>query len=74
MDKCADKDGVFLGRYVLVNYDEEPIKAYYYKGAFYNAQSYIEALKLTPSEDVIYQDLNAGTLSQYRFYKWNPDN
>jgi len=29
MDKAAETDGVFLGRYVLVQYDAIPIKAYY---------------------------------------------
>lgn len=73
MDKLANLDGVFLGRYVLINYDEEPIKAYYYKGAFYNGPSYINALKLEPIEDVIYQDLNVNPSEGYRFYEWDPN-
>ena len=37
MDENANTDGVFLGRYVLVNQDEAPIKAYYDKGLVYSA-------------------------------------
>jgi hypothetical protein len=36
MDEMAQKDGVFLGRYVLVDYDETFVEAYYHDDWFYN--------------------------------------
>jgi hypothetical protein len=42
MDEVAETDGVFLGRYVLIDYDEEPIKAYYDANtkAFYSTANF----------------------------------
>lgn len=73
MDKYANTDGVFLGRYVLVNYDEPPIKAYYHNGTFYNTSSYQEAIALTPRENVLYQDLNYNSSipDSFLFYRWD---
>lgn len=73
MDKYANTDGVFLGRYVLVNYDEPPIQGYFDGKDFYNGQSYIEAIKITPRENVVYQDLNYTPDKPYRFYTWSKD-
>lgn len=72
MDKNANVDGVFLGRYVLVNYDEEPIKAYYNSQTdrFYNTANFSLSSMITPREGVIYQDLHNAT-SPISFYEWN---
>lgn len=35
MDAACDTDGIFLGRFVLVEYDISPIKGYYQDSAFY---------------------------------------
>ena len=72
MDKNANVDGVFLGRYVLVNYDEEPIKAYYNSSTdrFYNTANFSLNSMITPREGVIYQDIHNAT-SSVSFYEWN---
>lgn len=72
MDKNANVDGVFLGRYVLVNYDEEPIKAYYNSSTdrFYNTANFSLNSMITPREGVIYQDIYNAT-SPVSFYKWD---
>ena len=60
MDDNADTDGVFLGRYVLVDYDEEPIKAYYNPQTkqFYSSSSYSSQSQIVPRDHIVYQDLN----------------
>ena len=70
MDKNANVDGVFLGRYVLVNYDEEPIKAYYNSSTdrFYNTANFSLSSMITPREGVIYQDIH-NAISQVSFYE-----
>jgi hypothetical protein len=72
MDRNANEDGVFLGRYVLIDYDEEPIKAYYDSKTdrFYNTANYAAGTQLIPRKDVIYQDLH-NAASYLSFYEWN---
>jgi hypothetical protein len=36
MDENVNTDPVFLGRYVLVEYDDPPIKGYYSNGQFFS--------------------------------------
>lgn len=70
MDKAAETDGVFLGRYVLVQYDAVPIKAYYNKndGWMYNSPTFTSATKITTAtEGQLYQDI-ANANSVYGFY------
>ena len=69
MDKNANTDGVFLGRYVLVDYGEEPIKGYYNDadGYFYNTAQFNVSTKITGKNGWIYQDLH-NALSSDSFY------
>lgn len=75
MDKNCSSDGVFIGRYVLVDYDEPPIKAYRNPndGYFYTSSDYSNpatTLIKNPSNGEIYLDLNAEAGGQV-FYQWN---
>ena len=74
MDENADLDGVFLGRYVLVDYDEEPIKAYYdaKTKAFYNTTNFHPNSAISGRVDTVYQDLHNAYESS-SFYKWSKD-
>lgn len=70
MDRAAETDGVFLGRYVLIQYDAVPIKAYYNKndGWMYNSPTFTSATKInTATEGQLYQDI-ANSNSVYGFY------
>lgn len=73
MDKNVNTDGVFLGRYVLVDYGEDPIKAYYNPedGHFYNTAQYHISTRIEPRPNIVYQDLH-NVLSGTGFYKWDP--
>ena len=85
LDANCDTDGVFLGRYVLVDYDDqEVIKAYFIitdedtgEGQFYNKPNpNLEGDKadksLEPRLGVIYQALNiTADTGDLMFYKWN---
>ena len=55
MDRNADIDGVFLGRYVLVDYDGEVIKAYYNpeRDRFYSTTNFSVSSMITPRENII---------------------
>lgn len=72
METNAQTDGVFIGRYVLVEYDAPPISAYYNPndGMFYNT-SYSGPLNMiqTPKDGQIYLDL-ALDHSANPFYIW----
>lgn len=75
MDTYANTDGVFLGRYVLVDYDEEPIKAYFNPedSYFYNTANFNIAtkIKITPkNQNLVFQDLH-NALSGVSFYQYN---
>lgn len=73
MDDAANGDGVFLGRYVLVEYDESPITAYYNPAdqRFYNDAHFTPAMIIgSPKSNVLYQDL--GKINSYiSFYTWD---
>ena len=72
MDKNADTDGVFLGRYVLVDYDGEVIKAYYDPNTdrFYNTANFSVSTMITPHEGIIVQNLH-DAMSPQSFYQWS---
>lgn len=55
----ANNDGVFLGRYVLVEYDNPPIIGYYNVGdqEFYSTNTFIAEAKLEKRAWAVYQDL-----------------
>ena len=71
MDEVAETDGVFLGRYVLIDYDEEPIKAYYDANtkAFYSTANFHPNSAIQGRDNVIYQDLH-NSYDESSFYKW----
>lgn len=71
MDLNANLDGVFLGRYVLVDYGEDPIKGYYDPDteAFYNTALFSVSSKIQGRENAIYQDLH-NSLAANSFYKY----
>ena len=72
MDQNAEYDGVFLGRYVLVEYDEPPITGYYNSNdhQFYLSSDFTTKIN-DPKEEVLYQDLknNNGVYSFYYYVK-----
>lgn len=73
MDEEAQSDGVFLGRYVLIEYDEPPITGYFDGTDFYTRpidQIVIIDTKITPREGFIYQDLMKYN-SFASFYYWD---
>lgn len=77
MDNKANEDGVFLGRYVLVDYDEPPIKAYAKKNndgtieGFYNTANFASGSKLVGKTDYIYEDLHEKDSTNFsKFYKY----
>jgi hypothetical protein len=45
----VETDGVFLGRYVLIQYDTPPIKAYYNpdNGKMYSSYTYVSSTEIT---------------------------
>ena len=72
MDSQADKDGVFLGRYVLVDYGEDPIKGYFNSkdSLFYHTPSFTTGTAFYGQEGTIYQDIN-NALSAGGFYRYD---
>ena len=66
MDQNVNTDGIFLGRYVLVDYGEQPIKGYFLLdpndpnggGYFYNSHITRPEYKIIGNTALIYQDLN----------------
>lgn len=72
MDSECSRDEVFIGRYVLIEYDEPPITGYFNTndGMFYNVMSWDPRARITPREGIIYQDLvKHGATSV--FYYWD---
>ena len=69
MDLACSSDEVFIGRYVLVEYDEPPITGYYSNGNFYNSNTYYPQSMMTPREGIVYQDLTHKDAS-YTFYEY----
>lgn len=72
MDKNANTDGVFLGRYVLIDYDGEVVKAYYNPETdrFYNTANFQVSTVIQPHESIIMQNLH-DAMSPQSFYQWN---
>lgn len=69
MDLACSSDEVFIGRYVLVEYDEPPITGYYNGTNFYNSNTYYPQSMMTPREGIVYQDLTHKDAS-YTFYEY----
>lgn len=61
-------DGVFLGRYVLIDYDEPPLKGYYNPAdkKFYHDVHHRTVM--TGKEGQIYQDLHTVTVNNFYLY------
>jgi len=60
MEAAAQTDGVFIGRYVLVEYDKPPISAYYHptEHIFYNTNTFAKDTYIkNPIDGEIYLDL-----------------
>lgn len=70
MDNGAENDGVFIGRYVLIEYDEPPITGYFSGTEFYSSIAFQNANRITPREGIIYQDLLRDK-APYTFYYWD---
>ena len=76
MDTSSDEDGIFLGRYVLVDYDDAPIKAYGKKDnygnviAFYNTSHFSQNSEIKKKSGVVYEDLAIQENTVSKFYKW----
>ena len=62
-------DGVFLGRYVLIDYDEPPIKGYYFANdkKFYHDVHHTRMI--AGKEGCIYQDLHTGSVNNFYLYE-----
>ena len=77
MDEAVESDGIFLGRYVLVDYDDAPVKAYGKKDdngvviGFYNTPHFAQNTRIEPKVGFIYEDLHIETNTVSKFYKWN---
>ena len=78
MDDAANTDGVFMGRYVLVEYDETPISAYYnfddswfYNDPHFNRNTRIES----PKDGALYQNIGKTTNGEsdlvLRFFRYS---
>lgn len=66
MEQKCETDGVFLGRYVLIEYDGQAIQVYFNQN---NHQIYLDARytnALTPIEDALYQDVLTGVFYVYK--------
>ena len=72
MDATASSDGVFIGRYVLVEYDEPPITGYYNRETekFYSSIQQGGQTEIIPRTGVVYQDLLHAS-SAFSFYYWD---
>lgn len=71
MDIGVGTDGVFLGRYVAIDYGEMPIVGYYNSqdGNFYTVRDNQTAdTRITPKPNAIYQDI---TSDNSTFYYWD---
>ena len=68
MDQQAQSDGVFIGRYVEVEYDDPPITGYKFNNTFYSDANHTKAL--VPINGYIYQDLHAvNTTGSFYIYE-----
>ena len=70
MDRNCNSDDVFLGRYVLVEYDNPPVKVYARQESgrviLYVDSHYTN--KVTVTKNALYQDIISGT-----FFRWDND-
>ena len=57
MDSECEQDGVFLGRYVLVEYDEDPIRGYYNGHDFFTTPAFVASSVIARRTGVVYQNL-----------------
>lgn len=74
MDESAQSDGVFLGRYVLIEYDgTHPIQGYYNPETkkFYNDPHFDPASVLAGEENALYQDIHQLNNGRYNFYLYD---
>ena len=70
MDSQALTDGVFIGRYVLVEYDDPPIPGYYNDGMFYVDEEHTKLIEGIVGK--LYQDLHSvNTDSSFYVYSAN---
>ena len=68
MDAEAQSDGIFIGRYVEVEYDDPPITGYKLNNVFYSDAEHTKAL--TPVNGRIYQDLHqVNTTGSFYIYE-----
>ena len=73
MEDAMETDGVFLGRYVLIQYDAPPVQAYYNNndGWMYNSPTFNYNTRLNnPTKGQLYQDIG-NMNSIYGFYYYN---
>lgn len=72
MDLNSNLDGVFLGRYVLIDYGEDPIKGYFNpeNSLFYNTPTFTTGTHIIGKDGMIYQDIN-NVLAANSFYKYD---
>ncbi len=70
MDVACASDGVFLGRYVLVEYEEDPIRGYYNTTdhQFYTTPGFVASSKIDGREGVIYQNLGSSGIRIFYVY------
>ena len=72
MDIGVGTDGVFLGRYVAIDYGEMPIVGYYNSedGNFYTVRDNQTAdTRITPKPNAIYQDITSDTTTLTNFFR-----
>lgn len=72
MDRECEQDGVFLGRYVLVEYDEDPIRGYYNGYDFFTTPAFVASSKIERRAGVIYQNLAQTGIRA--FFTYDPAN
>lgn len=65
MDSAANSDGVYLGRFVMVNYGNPPICGYYYSGNFFADGN--NTVFMPPQDGRLYQNI-AQLNTEYSFY------
>ena len=68
MDENVNTDPVFLGRYVLVEYDDPPIKGYYSNGQFFS-DSTLRVPIASPKPNQMYQDVSGSGSNIFYEYK-----
>lgn len=73
LQEAAENDGVFLGRYILIDYDEKPIEGYYYNNKFYTTDAHIPGSEIPGNAGYLYKNLHTAlNASGIIFYTFNP--